>query len=68
VHWFEIIAAPGRMLPPAASRIESGWRSAGGDVCVELVCGQQFWSAPEIVECPALVEATVKAMCEAAHV
>jgi exosortase A-associated hydrolase 2 len=68
VHWFEMIAAPGRTLAHAASRIESGWRSAGADVCVELVCGQQFWSTPEIVECPALAEATVKAMCEAAHV
>lgn len=68
IHWFEMIAAPGRALPPAASRIEAGWRASGADLRVELVCGQPFWATPEIAECPALVDATVNAMREAAHV
>jgi exosortase A-associated hydrolase 2 len=68
VHWFEMIAGPGRTLPPTASRIEAGWRQAGADVRMELVCGQPFWATPEIAECPALVDATVNAACEAVHV
>jgi exosortase A-associated hydrolase 2 len=68
IHWFEMIAAPGRTLPPAASRIEAGWRAAGADLRVEPVCGPPFWATPEIAECAALVDATVNAMREAAHV
>jgi exosortase A-associated hydrolase 2 len=68
VHWLEMIAAPGRALPPAARRIEAGWRAAGADVRVELVCGEPFWATPEIAECSALVDATVNAAREAAHV
>jgi exosortase A-associated hydrolase 2 len=68
VHWFEMIAAPGRALSPAATRIADGWRTAGAELHVELVCGPQFWATPEIAESPELVQATVNAMREAAHV
>lgn len=67
-HWFEMIAAPGRSMPPGAGRIAEGWLAAGANLHVELVCGQPFWATPEIEECPALVEATVNAMREPAHV
>ncbi|MGZ5200781.1 MAG: hydrolase 2, exosortase A system-associated [Telluria sp.] len=68
VHWFEMVAAPGRSMPAAPSRIAAGWRERGTDLRVELVCGEPFWATPEIAACPALVEATVNARREAAHV
>jgi exosortase A-associated hydrolase 2 len=67
VHWFEIVAAAGRQLAPAASRLVSDWREHGANVHVELVCGQPFWATQEITECPALVEAIAAACREAAH-
>jgi exosortase A-associated hydrolase 2 len=67
VHWFEIVAAAGRQLTPAASRIVSNWREQGANVHVELVCGQQFWTTPEVTECLPLVQATVDSCREAAH-
>jgi exosortase A-associated hydrolase 2 len=67
VHWFEIVAAAGRQLAPAASRVVSDWREQGANVHVELVCGEPFWATQEITECPALVEATAAACREAAH-
>ena len=68
VHWFEMIAAPGRALSPAAARIAEAWRTAGAELDLELVCGPQFWATPEITESRELVEATVNAMRETAHV
>lgn len=67
VHWFEIIAAPGRTPSPASSRVVEGWRAAGADIDMELVCGQPFWATQEIAESAELVAATVEAMREAAH-
>jgi exosortase A-associated hydrolase 2 len=67
VHWFEITAAAGRPLPPAASRIATAWRENGALLTVELLQGQPFWTTQEIAECPALVDATVSAFREAVH-
>jgi exosortase A-associated hydrolase 2 len=67
VHWFDIGAASGRQLAPAAKRIVTHWREQGASVQVELVCGPHFWATPEIAECPALADATVAACREAAH-
>ncbi|GAB3433940.1 hydrolase 2, exosortase A system-associated [Massilia solisilvae] len=67
VHWFEVVAAPGQPLSPAAGRVASAWRDKGADLHAETVCGPSFWATPEIAECPQLVEATVNACREAAH-
>ena len=59
IHWFEVMAADGRPLPPAAVRVADTWRLQGSRVEVRQVAGPQFWSAPETVDCPALIDATL---------
>lgn len=59
IHWFEVMAADGRPLPPAAVRVADTWRLQGSRVDVRQVAGPQFWSAPETVDCPALIDATL---------
>ena len=67
VHWFEMIAAPGRAAAPASLRVIEGWRAKDAQVHMKLVCGQQFWATQEIAECPGLAQASVEAMREAVH-
>ncbi|MDB5791304.1 MAG: esterase [Massilia sp.] len=62
IAWFEVTAAPGRPLPPAAVRVADTWRLQGSRVDVHLVQGPQFWTAPETIDCPALLEATLAAL------
>ena len=59
VHWFEVTAAAGRPLPPAAVRVADTWRLQGSRVDVHPVPGPQFWTAPETIDCPALLAATL---------
>lgn len=62
-HWFEIVAAAERPLPPAATRIAAGW----GDQAIQKVAGAPFWSTQEIAECDALVAATCTALGGGRH-
>lgn len=59
IAWFEVTAAAGRPLPPAAVRVADTWRLQGSQVDVHLVQGPQFWTAPETIDCPALLESTL---------
>jgi exosortase A-associated hydrolase 2 len=63
-QWLEVVAAPGRPLPPAAARVADAWRGQGVDLRVETVEGPQFWNTQEIEEAPALLAATAT-ICEA---
>jgi exosortase A-associated hydrolase 2 len=58
IDWFELTAAAGRPLPPAASAVAANWRAQRIDFGVQLVHGEPFWSTPEITECAALLGAT----------
>ena len=62
ISWFEVTASAGRPLPPAAVRVADTWRLQGSQVDVQLVQGPQFWTAPETVDCPALLEATLASL------
>ena len=62
VHWLEVVAAPERPLPPASARVLANWGAHG-----VAVAGPQFWASQEIAECPALVDATVAAVCQEAR-
>jgi exosortase A-associated hydrolase 2 len=59
IHWFEIMAEPGRPLAPASARLAAEWQRNGVDLHVHLVSGLPFWATQEIAECPELVEETV---------
>jgi exosortase A-associated hydrolase 2 len=67
IDWFEVTPAAGRALPPAAARIAAAWRGQGIDFGLHLVHGEQFWTTPEIAECPALLDATSALYREPAH-
>ncbi len=58
VHWFELVAAEGRALPPGAARISADWPECSA----HAVEGPQFWSTQEIAEAPALIAATCAAL------
>lgn len=57
VHWFELVAADERPVPPAAARVAQQWGAH-----IVKVAGAPFWSTQEIAECPALIAATCAAL------
>jgi exosortase A-associated hydrolase 2 len=58
VHWLEVSAMPEPKITPASARVVQSWRAGGLDVRAHALCGEPFWSSLEIVDCPALLEAT----------
>ncbi len=58
IHWFEIVAEPGRSMPPAGAKVIGEWKRSGVDPHVHLVACSPFWATQEISECPELVSAT----------
>lgn len=66
VHWFEIVAEPGRSMPPAGAKVLGEWKRSGVDPHVHLVACSSFWATQEISECPELVLATAAAFTMAA--
>lgn len=62
VDWFEVSAAPGAGIKPVVQRVVDAWRAAGSRVELRELCGEPFWSTPEVVVVPALVDATLEAL------
>lgn len=58
IHWFEVVAADGRPLPPASQRVTELWQGKGLEVHTQTIAGEPFWSAPEVTVVPALLAAT----------
>ena len=58
VHWFEIVAEPGRPMTPAGAKVVSAWKESEVELFLHLVPCLPFWATQEIVECPELVSAT----------
>jgi exosortase A-associated hydrolase 1/exosortase A-associated hydrolase 2 len=63
--WLECSAQPQAELAPAATLGLQPWQAAGWQVQQQLVQGQAFWQTTEITHAPALVQATVAALCMA---
>jgi exosortase A-associated hydrolase 2 len=67
-HWFEVLGAPGQAPGPAAARVKAAWEAHGTPLHVHTVTGAPFWATTGISTCPALLDATVGATLERAHV
>lgn len=67
VDWFELTRAAEGSLAPASQRIVDEWRSAGVAVHARTVVGESFWATQEIAEAPALLDATLTALLDAAQ-
>ena len=66
IHWFEIVAEPGRSITPAGTKILEEWRRNEVNPHVYLVSCPPFWATQEITECPELVSATAGALAKGA--
>jgi exosortase A-associated hydrolase 2 len=62
VHWFEIVAEPGRPMTPIGGKVVSAWRQSEVKLFLHLVPCLPFWATQEIAECPGLVTATTNAV------
>lgn len=62
VDWLELSAEAAPAVRPSSQRIVERWGAQGVDVRAASVAGDAFWSAIEITDCPALLEATVRAL------
>jgi len=58
VHWFEIIAEPGRSISHAGMNVLSRWKLDGLNANVHLVPCAPFWATQEISECAELISET----------
>lgn len=65
VLWFETAARDEPQLSPASATRIAQWKAVGLEVIPRMVGGPPFWSTQEIEDCPALVDATVEALCRA---
>jgi exosortase A-associated hydrolase 2 len=62
VTWIEVSATGEPQLSPAARARVDVWRRGGHRMDTRAVAGPAFWQSQEIVECPALIDATLAAM------
>lgn len=64
VRWFELVGEDRATLPFASRRVVEAWAAHGVDAMLEAVVGASFWSAVELVDSPALLEATAGALAD----
>ncbi len=64
VHWFEIVAEPGRPMTLAGAKVVSAWKQNEVDLHLHLVPCLPFWATQEISECAELVSATTNIFAE----
>jgi uncharacterized protein len=63
LEWIELSSlAEAPPLGPASQQAVGAWRDAGCSVHSQVVPGPAFWQTAEIVEAPALLAATVRAL------
>lgn len=64
IHWFEIVAEPGRSITPAGAKVVNAWKRSAVDLHLHLVPCLPFWATQEISECAELVSATENIFAE----
>ncbi|WP_153110262.1 hydrolase 2, exosortase A system-associated [Propionivibrio limicola] len=62
VEWLELSGRMDGILSPVAKAKIDQWRAAGSCVRGSAVAGPAFWQTVEIAECPALIDASLRAM------
>lgn len=63
--WIELSPDPQDILSAASAKATDSWRSSGVKVNSQIVACQDFWQSQEIIECQALIDASVKAIAGA---
>ncbi len=65
VEWYQVVSAPGQVIPPSVDQCAQTWNEAGIPTGVRAIEGDTFWASQEIVEGTSLVAATVRSLLEA---
>ena len=60
--WFELTTNPTGAIAPASTKVVESWKQHGVAICAQAIAAEPFWATQEITECPALLEATVRAL------
>jgi exosortase A-associated hydrolase 2 len=63
VHWLEVDSGQTPTIAPASAARIAQWQAAGQRVVARAVGGPAFWATQEIEDCPALLDATLEALC-----
>ena len=64
-YWLELVPEAGRPLPPASRRVADAWLAQEVKLTTRTVVGDAFWNCVEIVDCPGLIEETIRVLGEA---
>ncbi len=62
VHWLELTRNAEKPVVPASAAVIAGWQRAGGNLNVRGVAGDPFWAVQELVDAPALIEASLRCL------
>lgn len=62
VHWLELTRNPEKPVMPASLAVLDAWQQSGLVPQVQGVPGDPFWTVQELVDAPALVDASVQAL------
>ena len=65
IEWIEVSARTDGALSPAAAACLEKWQAVGLRVRGRQVSGPAFWQTADIEECPALIEASLRALVDA---
>jgi uncharacterized protein len=63
VRWLEVSTRPETGVAAASLKTLEAWQAAASDVESRVLSGSAFWQATEIEEAPALLQASIDAVC-----
>ncbi len=58
IYWIDVKSNSSLGIPPATQKIIENWKAEGINVNYQLIEGDAFWATQEIVEVPALIDAS----------
>lgn len=60
-YWFEALQGNAQAVPPASSRVIEAWRRQGAHVTAETILSAPYWTGPDIMVVPDLLDKTTDA-------